>query len=181
MASRAPDRVVAGTDSSHQVSFELWARSANIEQNYPAWMLSYGGDGDNANFMLGQSWDDAVVRIRTIGPRTTSAGKLNEYPLEPSQIDGKIGLLPTHYVVTYSSDQVLSLYVDGGRVAEMRPDGDEDLLAPLGPWAPDFSLNVADEGSRNRPWLGIVYLMAVYEGALSYDEVHQNFAAGELP
>ncbi|NRA31724.1 MAG: hypothetical protein HRU17_00145 [Polyangiaceae bacterium] len=63
----------------------------------------------------------------------------------------------------------------------MRPGGDADLLAPLGTWAPDFSLNFANEGSADRPWLGIVYLMAVSERALSYDEVQQNFAAGELP
>ena len=55
--------------------------------------------------MLGQAWDDAVVRIRTIGPATTSGGKLTEFSFEPIQSDGTIGLQPTHYVVTYSSDQ----------------------------------------------------------------------------
>ena len=143
----------------------------------PARMLSYGGDGKAANFMLGQENDEVVVRLRTNGPGTNEGGKVQSGG-EPIQVDKQIRFTPAHYVVTYDIEQVLRLYVDGTRIRETRLDVPGPMTAPRRNWAPDFSLNVANEGSNDRPWLATAYFLAVYNSALDATEMQEYYATG---
>ena len=45
-------------------------------------------------------------------------------------------------------------------------------------WDPSYHLNVVNDQTRDRPWLGTLYLIAIYDRDLGADEVAQNFAAG---
>jgi hypothetical protein len=44
--------------------------------------------------------------------------------------------------------------------------------------ASDYRLAIGNELTNNRPWLGEVFLIAIYNRALSANEVQQNFGAG---
>lgn len=45
-------------------------------------------------------------------------------------------------------------------------------------WNPDFPFQVGNEATLDRPWIGKVYLVAIYSRALSSEEVYLNFKAG---
>ena len=53
---------------------------------------------------------------------------------------------------------------------------------PLGPnfsnWDTDYPLQLGNEATLDRPWLGKIFLLAVYDRALSPDEVFANFLEG---
>jgi len=48
-------------------------------------------------------------------------------------------------------------------------------------WAPDFTFQVANEATLDRPWIGQIYLVAIYNRDLSGDEIYTNFKAGPAP
>ena len=45
-------------------------------------------------------------------------------------------------------------------------------------WDPDFTFQLGNEGTLDRPWRGTFYLVALYEHALTAEEVRMNYAAG---
>jgi hypothetical protein len=45
-------------------------------------------------------------------------------------------------------------------------------------WDPDFTFQLGNEGTLDRPWRGNLYLVALYERALTDREVRMNHAAG---
>jgi hypothetical protein len=45
-------------------------------------------------------------------------------------------------------------------------------------WNAKLHLLVGNEGTLDRPWLGEIYLVAIYNRALNDEEVYTNFAAG---
>ena len=48
----------------------------------------------------------------------------------------------------------------------------------FGNWDPSDLFNVGNEASSERPWLGTIRLVAVYDRPLSAAEVVQNFGVG---
>jgi hypothetical protein len=77
-----------------------------------------------------------------------------------------------HVVATYDRGTV-RLFVDGEeRYEEDLPDAD------LSRWSRDYPLLVGNEATRDRPFRGEVYLVALYDRALDEDEVEQNHDAG---
>ena len=54
----------------------------------------------------------------------------------------------------------------------------EQSRAPFWRWDSRLTLQLGNEPSWNRPWLGKIYLVALYHRALSTAEVAENFAAG---
>jgi hypothetical protein len=77
-----------------------------------------------------------------------------------------------HVVLTYDDGDV-TVYVDGERRA-----GEEFAGADVSGWSRDYPLVVGNEVTRDRPFRGDVYLVAVYDRALPAREVAQNHDAG---
>jgi hypothetical protein len=67
------------------------------------------------------------------------------------------------------------MYLDGAEVAAGTTGGS------LENWTTGFPLAVGNEISGDRPWLGSVHLVAMYDRALAPADVMQNFAAGPNP
>ena len=78
----------------------------------------------------------------------------------------------THVVYTRDATGQATLYIDGVAVRSGQIEGTLDN------WDPAYRLLVANEASGDRPWLGELYLAAIYDRALSESEVVQNYAAG---
>ena len=76
-----------------------------------------------------------------------------------------------HLVVTYA-DGVQRIYVQGRLVDATR------FAGRLTGWDRRYPLVVGNEATRDRPFLGDVSLVAVYDRALSASEVAANAAAG---
>ena len=47
-------------------------------------------------------------------------------------------------------------------------------------WDPTFPFQVGNEASLDRPWIGTIYLVAIYDRVLSQEEIRQHFLAGSL-
>jgi glycopeptide antibiotics resistance protein len=47
-------------------------------------------------------------------------------------------------------------------------------------WDQTFPFQLGNEASLDRPWIGTIYLVAIYDRALSQEEIHSHFRAGPL-
>ena len=78
-----------------------------------------------------------------------------------------------HVVYTRVGCGNSTLYINGAQVATGSTEG---LFT--GVWNSGYRLALADEVTLGRPWLGMYYLAAVYNHALTATEVNQNYARG---
>ena len=78
----------------------------------------------------------------------------------------------THIVYTRSKDGRAVMYLDGKRAADRTVDGD------MANWDRGFRLSLANELTEDRPWLGQLHQIAVYDRALGADDVERRFAGG---
>ena len=79
---------------------------------------------------------------------------------------------PQHIVVTYDYS-VQVVHVDGKRRAtEYLPGG------RFSNWDPSYRLILGNEATGDRPWLGKIYYVAIYDRALGKEKVRKNFLAG---
>ena len=77
----------------------------------------------------------------------------------------------THVVYTCDTSDTGKIYLNGQLVETKTVDGS------FSPWQ-DYFLALANEITQTRPWLGQFYLVAIFDQALSQDDVIQNFNAG---
>ncbi len=166
IASQRPATELSGAIvQSGAATIEAWVKPARLDQAGPARIVTLSKDPGERNFTLGQEGDRYIVRFRTT--RTSANGTP---PLE-----GPKGSLTTdlaHVVYTRSADGTARLYIDGQQVAEREVPGD------LSVWSDQYRLGLANELTRDRTWLGTIRLVAIYDRALSAEEVAENFAAG---
>ncbi len=154
--------------SGNGLTIEVWAATRTNDQEGPARIVSYSKNTRLRNFSLGQAHGDLVMRLRTSesdinGTDRVLIGKSLFRPNEPQ-----------HVTVTYDFSQQ-QIYVDGDmRLRTTMPWG------RFATWDPSYSFVVGNEATGNRPWLGKLFLLAVYDRALSEDEIRRNYAAGRL-
>ena len=92
----------------------------------------------------------------------------------PSLATGE-GVLATelmHVVYTRDAAGKATILVNGKEAATA------EVAGSLANWVGDFRLLLANERTGDRPWQGELHLAAVYDRALSADEVAQNLKAG---
>jgi hypothetical protein len=80
----------------------------------------------------------------------------------------------THVVYTCDRAGQARLYIDGKLNAEQKIGG------ATSNWDGGFQLGLGNELSNDRPWLGALRLVAIYNRDLLASEVDQNFRAGRM-
>ena len=149
-----------------EATIEAWVQPATLDQTGPARIVTLSRDPAVRNFTLGQDGDRYIVRFRTS----------DTDPNGTPSLDSPEGAATTelaHVLYTRAADGTVRLYVDGREVATREVTGD------LAVWSDEFRLGLANELTRDRTWLGVIRRVAIYDRALSPEEVAQNFAAGE--
>jgi hypothetical protein len=147
-------------------TYEIWCKPANTTQSGPARMVSYSIDTGNRNFTIGQQADSIVLRLRTT---------LTNQQGNPSiTLGGLATTNESHFMVTYTAGGMERLYKNGVEIAAETRGGD------LTNWDALYPLLIANEPSGDRSWLGEVYLVAIYNRALSAAEVRQNYNCGPI-
>jgi len=166
-SNSAASKIISAIQSSGESSFEIWALPGNDSQTGPARMISLAANNASENFMLGQDGTDLEVRLLHTGkgpdasPRLLSLGSARA---------GRLHLLHTY------DGNVEKLYVNGILQPEqVISDGSMDN------WDLAALFEIGNRTSLDRPFLGEVYLVAVYDRALSLDDVHRNYSAGPNP
>lgn len=164
MSTPGPAREIADRVID-EFTVEAWVRPERLDQSGPARIVS-SSDGvelTDVNFHLGQ--DRHCLSLRLDAGRREAEWLLFEDVFQRPQA-------AWHLVTTYDRDTV-RVYVDGERRFEEDLDG-----ADVSGWSRDYPLLVGNEATRDRPFEGEVYLVAVYDRALSASEVAQNHRAG---
>jgi hypothetical protein len=79
---------------------------------------------------------------------------------------------PSHVVFVREATGTASIYVNNELHTRERIGGD------LSNWEEDYPLVLGGEPTGERPWLGELYLVAIYSRALSRDEIRRNYTLG---
>ncbi|MEM9196113.1 MAG: LamG domain-containing protein [Myxococcota bacterium] len=155
--------------ASNAITVEAWIATADIALGGPARIATLSSGTGARNFTLGQEFDRWELRLRT----TTTNN--NGDPSLLSTISVVQDAL-THVVFTWDgSTGRWTCYLDGALNETSTRTGD------LSPWDATMEFALANELSRNRAWRGTMHLVAVYDRALSEQEVLGNFLAGPNP
>ncbi len=164
-ADEPPRRLIEALQKSRELTVEAWVTPADSLQAGPARIVTLSKGTSARNFTLGQDADRYDFRLRT----TETDGNGLPSIASPSEtaVTG-----PTHLAVTRSNSGDTTFYLNGREVASGKAEGD------FGNWEEGFTLVLANESSGDRGWLGTLHLVAIYDRALSGDQVRQNHAAG---
>lgn len=161
-------KIIDSVKRSGEITIEAWIKPANVSQAGPARIVSLSSDTSQRNVTLGQDKNMVDIRLRSTKtdrnglPSTASPGKSLQTKL-------------THVVFTRDRKGTATVYLDGRKVSNRNVAGD------FGNWDAKHRLTLANEATGDRPWIGELHLVAIFDSALSEQEVKQNFAAGSKP
>lgn len=166
--------------NNHAITIEIWLKPKNIStriepgvlEAYPARILTLSGDNANCNFTLGQQDGTYIVRLRTSANNDEARNGIN------NQLNARDTVKTnavSHLVYTWSAaSQIARFYQDGNEVDQKR-----NVSGNFSSWNDNYPLVIANEaGGHPRAWMGEVHLVAIYNTALTPEEVNQNFLAG---
>lgn len=153
---------------SEEMTVEIWMRPGNLTQGGPARIATYSQDGGIRNFTLGQVQQQIDFRFRMLEIGISSNGIPSV--TSPDVLTGS----EAHVVVTYDGITV-RIYFDGVEVAS------GERYGGLSNWTRNHTFVLGNENADERPWEGEIYLLAIYDRALTPDEVTQNLNAGPEP
>ena len=146
---------------SKAITIEAWITPANTSQNGPARILTFSSGSGERNFTLGQDGDKYEVRFRRKGSDANGLPGL----ATPA---GVVEPRRTHVIFTRDAKGKARLFIDAEEVASA------DLKGELSDWKDDYKLALGNETTRDRPWRGTLHLVAVYDRALTPEEVRSG-------
>lgn len=156
---------------TNQISLEVWIKPGNISQKGPARIVSISQNAYSRNTTLGQGlWGTLPSDLFDVRLRTTERSA-NGMPSLSSPA-GSLDLTLRHIVFTRDAAGNARIYIDGTIITEAIIPGDYST------WNPRFPLLIGNETTMDYPWLGEIYLMAIYSRALTSSEVIENRDAG---
>lgn len=155
--------LTAAIRESNALTVEAWVYPSNRGQTGPARIVSISSGASQRNLTLGQDGDRYVVRCR--GTKSDDNG----LP-EIQAAHGTVELRWTHLVFTVDPMGTATFYVNG------QPHATSDI-GSLDNWYDGFHLTVGNETSNDRPWMGSLRQIAIYDQALSIEEI-ENLGTG---
>lgn len=172
IASSAPaSKIINACQLSNELTLEAWITPANITQDGPARIMTLSADAYSRNFNLGQGQSgNKPATVFDVRVRTTETNA-NGVPSLTSPTGSAASTL-THVVYTLAANGQRRIYLNGVQVAA------DALGGTFNGWNGSYLLTLGNEQVDDRPWLGELYLAAVYCRALSAAEVNQNYDAG---
>jgi len=165
VSPKSAKRLVEAVRKSNALTIEAWVTPASTDQTGPARIVSLSSNPSVRNLTLGHDNHVYDVRLRT----TSTDGNGNPSTAAPAK---SLTTALTHVVFTRDSTGAAAIFVNGEQVVSKLVGGD------LSNWETGHRLSLANEISRDRPWLGQFHFVAIYDRALNGNEVQQNFAAG---
>ena len=175
--------------ATNEFSIEAWVKPTNTTQDGPARIITLADTNNGtvaANFMVGQGWwgsNPATVyntRVRVTPSSVDADGMDYQTP------SGVATTSLQHLVLTVSGDDgwiESKLYVDG--IEQINEQiyyyGTDNRDNFLGNWSQGYKLDIGNtigQSGSDRPWLGGIYLMSMYDRALFPGEVKTNYDAG---
>lgn len=166
----AATRVTGAITRSNEFTLEAWIRTANLTQDGPARIMTLSEESPHLNVSLIQSrFSGGMARV---GLRLSTSQPPAGKGWHEVAADLPLTADLTHVLVTRAADGTLILYLNGVEQGRQVIPGD------LSAWSDSYRLLFANDDRAERPWLGEYHLAAIYQRALTPDEVAQNYGAG---
>ncbi|HSF85728.1 MAG TPA: LamG-like jellyroll fold domain-containing protein [Acidimicrobiia bacterium] len=154
---------------SGEVTVEVWMEAAETAPEGLRRIVTLSTGPAARNLTLGQSEDALHLALRTSRTNVNASDVAFSVP-------GAVTAGLHHFAATRSADGSTRVYVDGGLVAERSVPGD------LSTWDELAELVLGNEPSRDggvdTAFLGTLHLVALYDRALTAEEVDQNWRYG---
>lgn len=160
-------KIAEAVKRSGELSVEVWVTPANLSQSGPARLVSISSDPSNRNLTLGQEKDRWDVRLRTSKTNGNGIPSTTTPPCETASPDSMV-----HVVSTRNAHGELRIYVDGNLLARGNVAGKFDS------WSDGYRLLLGNEQTGDRPWLGQLHRVAIYNRSLSAQDVERYFHSG---
>jgi concanavalin A-like lectin/glucanase superfamily protein/type IX secretion system substrate protein len=154
------NKITQACKQSNEISIEVWLRPSTLNQNGPARIVSLSADPSVRNFTLGQGGSDGVSDVFDVRLRTTESSS-NGLPSVTSQTGYMSATEMNHVVYTHNGNGESRIYVNAIEVASENIGGD------FSNWDNTFHLIIGNEFTGDRPWLGEIYKLSIYNVALS--------------
>ncbi|MEM9462685.1 MAG: LamG domain-containing protein [Myxococcota bacterium] len=164
-------KVIEACQATGELTAEAWVTPATKGMTGPGRILTVSDSGDYRDFTLGQGHyvnsDPVFVgRVRT----SNGSGSLNGTPELVSSPVATTNL--THLAYVRTDDGHDRIYIDG------QLHGESTRTGSFSNWNESYVLSCGNEPTLDRPWQGVLHLVAVYDHALTLDQIEQNIDAG---
>lgn len=156
-------KIARALAQSNAYTVEYWVKSANLNQ-YLGNIMTCSDNATSRNFTAGQHTANYFVNTRTTA--TTNDG------MPYFTLVNRATTALQHVVYTRDATGLERMYVNGVQVQTAYRYGN------LSNWSQTAFLAFANEMTMDKPWLGSIYLGAVYCRALLPQEVSTNYNAG---
>mgnify|MGYP005841273621 CR=1 FL=1 len=160
----AATKIHSALTDSDQLTIEAVFTPANLTQNGPARIATLSPDPYNCNAMIGQNASGHLGRLRT---NTTGSNGT------PDIAASGLTLARQHVILTYDGENV-SLYRNGVLETQTPRTGNLDA------WNAAYALILANEPSADRPWLGTLHRVAVWDRGMNGLQI-KNLFQGKDP
>ena len=155
-----------------EYSIEAWVAPGNVVQE-DVRIVSYSGSPDVRNFNLGQTMYNYDFFNRNDGVDAALAANGDPQLSTPDAAEVLQATLQ-HVVATYDPIEGRRIYVNGVLASMQDPVAGDTLNS----WNDTYAFVLGNEVSENRPFNGVLRLVAVHNRALSEAQILQNFEAG---
>jgi hypothetical protein len=166
------DLIAVGTGASKEYTIEAWVTPDNTTQGGPARIVNYAVDNGNSNFAMVQNTNTYGFRNRSSVTGVNGETRL-------STAAGALTTNLTHVVMTFNAMVGRKIFLNGADLGLTDAQGPGNLDT----WASTYvfalgNTPVGDVQANSRVFPGRMYLAAVYNRALTPEQVKQNFDAG---
>ncbi len=166
-------KIVEACKESNEITLECWIKPSASYISNEASIISLMRDPDNVGISLMQNYNgltnNNINRKYLLGLSTKST-ETNGRPF--LTIDENESVTLHHIVYTHDFLGEEKIYLNGNLAGTG--------IKPLGfdSWDDNFYLYLANEPSMDKPWTGMYYMIAIYNTALTKDQILQNYNAG---
>jgi hypothetical protein len=164
-SSSLPTKIIEACQATNEISIEAWVKPANTTLGGPGRIVTMSKNWYYRNFTLGQAGDTFNQRLRTTA---TDANGIAPLVTPNGYLTSKL----THVLYIFDDTATARIYVNGAEASSSKIGGD------LSNWYGAYYFGLGNEMTLDRPWLGELYMVAIYNRALNADEIDQNFRAG---
>ncbi|MFU8803962.1 MAG: LamG-like jellyroll fold domain-containing protein [Bradymonadaceae bacterium] len=166
-STRAPAALTNAIASHNAFTIEWWGRVEAVNQGQQgqssrARMLTLSMDDNQRNFSVGQRGNKLELRLRT----TESPSGQPFMNVDDAVTDDVV-----HYILRFDGAR-LAVFINGEKHREDARAGD------LSNWDPGFALVLGNEPDGGHQWRGEIYKIALFDEAISGDEIRDRFELG---
>lgn len=170
-SSENADKINNAVSTNNAVTVEAWVKPANTTQSGPSRIVSISMDPSARNITLAQSADTYLVRLNT----TTNSSNGTPSLQTPT---GVVTTELTHLAFTWDvTSHNATIYVNGTAIVSLN----NKFTGDLSNWR-NYKLVLSTEFENDNPngrfWFGEMYLVAIYDRALSAEEIRSNYDLG---